>query len=126
MLLLIGLRTSLSISDEGLLVVNPLRTFRVPWSAVQGLESGWVLRVRTGDRLIGVTAVEASNASLTTGAWQTRPQRVKAELEQRFGDRFGTGPPGRVQVSYRGAVWVIVGVWAVWIPVVLLRWAGIL
>ncbi|MFZ5851755.1 MAG: hypothetical protein ACOYY2_10225 [Actinomycetota bacterium] len=90
------------------------------------MESGWVLRVRTGDRLIGVWAVQASNASLATGAWQTRPQRVQAEVEQRFGDRFGTGPPGRVRVSYRGAVWVIAGVWAVWTPVVLLRWAGVL
>ena len=41
----LGWRPAVVVDDEALTLVNPLRTVRLPWSAVQDVTMGWVLTV---------------------------------------------------------------------------------
>jgi hypothetical protein len=46
----VGWYPALVVDDDGLTLVNPLRSNRIPWPAVDDVTMGWLLEVRAGGR----------------------------------------------------------------------------
>lgn len=46
----VGWSPALVVDDDGLTLVNPLRSNRIPWPAVDDVSMGWLLEVRAGGR----------------------------------------------------------------------------
>jgi hypothetical protein len=46
----VGWSPALVVDDDGLTLVNPLRSNRIPWPAVDDVTMGWLLEVRAGGR----------------------------------------------------------------------------
>ena len=68
-------RPSVQVGPDGLVFVNPLRTIEAPWSAVQDVETRWVLAIVT--------------ASSTLSAWAApRPTRAASGFGMRR-DQWG-------------------------------------
>jgi hypothetical protein len=56
---------SITISESGIAVANPLRTYQVPWSVLESTESRWVLTLVTRGRRIAVWAAPRQRSGVT-------------------------------------------------------------
>jgi len=52
---------TIAVDEVGVTIVNPLREWRVPWSAIRGTESRWALTVVTPGRKITAWAAPRQN-----------------------------------------------------------------
>jgi hypothetical protein len=71
----IGLRPRILGSDDGVLLVNPLRDVRLPWSSVEKIESADALT-------IAYTAADGSRRTARSWVFQSSP-RARARAERR-------------------------------------------
>jgi Bacterial PH domain len=73
----IGLRPRILGSDDGVLLVNPLRDVRLPWSSVEKIES-------TDALTVAYTADDGTRRTARSWVFQSSP-RARARAEQRAG-----------------------------------------
>ncbi len=88
---------SLEADEDGVVVRNPLRTHRMPWSAVTGVVVDWQLAVLAGSRKVTVWALprearpvrsymRAGEDVTATSATAVAARLITEELESRRGE----------------------------------------